>query len=122
MRKFFGDVGAFRAGELGAFHECVGIFSGGKFAGVIQECFEAGGTILHNLVIPGGGGITGQIENVGKILSVQKRYLAEVEHAGHENDTVDGHVATALQKIYERGGAESFVAFTDKKLRRIPAV
>src|SRR5438445_4988296 len=59
-RQFFGYVRLFRSGQLRAFHQGWSVLIFRKLARFIDESSEVFGTILQNLVIPGGRSVAGQ--------------------------------------------------------------
>ena len=68
-------------------------------------------------MIPGSGGVTGQVEDVGHVFAGIEGNGPEVQHGRDQHDAIEVQAVMRLQVVRERGGAEGTVAFTNEKFR-----
>src|SRR5277367_3340210 len=122
VRKFFRDFGFFGGSDVGAFHQRGGVIGGGEFTGFGEEGRDVGWRIGERFLIHGGGGVAGDVENVGQIIAGIEGDGAEIEDGRDEHDAVDVNAVVLLQVIAEGSGTEGAVTFADEKFRRVPAV
>src|SRR5277367_6974224 len=80
VRKFFRDFGFFGGGNVGAFHQRGGVIGGGEFAGFGEEGRDVGWRIGERFLIHGGGGVAGDVENVGQIRSEEHTSELQSHH------------------------------------------
>ena len=73
-------------------------------------------------MIPGGGRVARQVEDVGKIDAGIEGKRAEVPDGRDHNDAVQVDAVAALQQIGESGVTEGAVTFTDKEFRGVPTI
>src|SRR4029077_412082 len=93
----------------------------GELARLLDEGVQVFGAIFQNFVIPGGGSVAREIEDVGHVRARMEGNRAEVEDIGDQDDAVEVHAVMLLQIVAERGGAERAVPLTDQELWRVPA-
>ena len=118
--QLLGHVRLFRRGQLRTLHQGGSVFGCGELARFLDEGGQVIGAIFQDLVIPGGGGVAGEIEDVGHIRARKERKRAKVEDVGDEDDAVEVHAVMRLQVVTEGGGAERAVAFADEEFGRVP--
>src|SRR5258706_143003 len=119
--QLFGHVRFFRGGQFGAFHQGGSVFIFRELARFFDESRQIFGAILQDFVIPGGGGIAGQIKDVGQVRTGMEGDGAEIEYGGDQVDAVEVHAVMGLQVVSESGGTEGAVTLADEEFGRVPA-
>ena len=73
-------------------------------------------------MIVSGGGESGEVKDEGQIVSGVRVEGAEVDQAGHENETIGKKAVFLLQIADEAGDAGGAIAFAEKELWRGPSL
>ena len=119
----FDDFGALGGSEGAAEEEGLVVVAGCEGFGFFENVFD--GFLLEVwgefFVIPGGGGVAGEVEGVGEVVAFTAPDGLEVEDGGDEHDAVEVDAMGVEEFAAEGGGAGGAVAFADEEFGGGPA-
>lgn len=119
----FDDFGALGGRERAAEEEGLVVVACGEGFGFFENVFD--GFLLQVsgefFVIPGGGGVAGEVEGVGEVVAFAAPDGLEVEDGGDEHDAVEIDAVGVEEFAAEGGGAGGAVAFPDEEFGGGPA-
>ena len=116
-------VAALLGGQRGAFHQRQGVLAAGERFHLAQGGLQVGLQLGRQaLVVPGGGGVGGQEQDVGQVVARPEARRLEVQDGRDEHDPVQVHAVALLQVAGKPGRPRGAVALADQELGRVPAL